>query len=381
MDPPPVTGQGGRSWRRRVWGGLTRPRTPDHREDADATPARPHRAGRCSHARGARAGGDEPRRRAVPGSQGLRPGRCRPGRAGRRPRRGARRARRVLRGDDPGVRRPAARGPGAPRCPGDRRPHPHPAGRGAEASGADRAGTWRGAGPVHARHPGRRGAGRRGRRAAGQDRPAGAGRLPGRRRLRQRLGAARGPLAVGLRRAHGRPARRRVVAALRLVRPAGRAGHVQRAHRRPRDGPRPAGRRRRAGTARPPGRDPAGPGGGRRRLARGCPRRCPEGSARRRRRRAGAGGRGARAADRHLHPAAGPAGRRQARRDLGAAGSRDGATVPTRHGTLGWPARGPVTSPFGMRVHPVTGVYKLHTGTDLGDPVRHRRARVPAPAP
>ncbi len=57
-----------------------------------------------------------------------------------------------------------------------------------------------------------------------------------------------------------------------------------------------------------------------------------------------------------------------ARRDLGAAGSRDGATVPTRHGTLGWPARGPVTSPFGMRVHPVTGVYKLHTGTDLGIP-------------
>ncbi len=57
-----------------------------------------------------------------------------------------------------------------------------------------------------------------------------------------------------------------------------------------------------------------------------------------------------------------------ARRDLGGAGSRDGATVPARQGTLGWPARGPVTSPFGMRVHPVTGVYKLHTGTDLGVP-------------
>jgi murein DD-endopeptidase MepM/ murein hydrolase activator NlpD len=57
-----------------------------------------------------------------------------------------------------------------------------------------------------------------------------------------------------------------------------------------------------------------------------------------------------------------------ARRDLGAAGSRDGSTVPARQGTLGWPARGPVTSPFGMRVHPVTGVYKLHTGTDLGVP-------------
>jgi murein DD-endopeptidase MepM/ murein hydrolase activator NlpD len=57
-----------------------------------------------------------------------------------------------------------------------------------------------------------------------------------------------------------------------------------------------------------------------------------------------------------------------ARRDVGAAGSRDGSAVPARQGTLGWPARGPVTSPFGMRVHPVTGVYKLHTGTDLGVP-------------
>ncbi len=57
-----------------------------------------------------------------------------------------------------------------------------------------------------------------------------------------------------------------------------------------------------------------------------------------------------------------------ARQDLGATGGRDGSTVPPRQGTLGWPARGPVTSPFGMRVHPVTGVYKLHTGTDLGIP-------------
>ena len=29
------------------------------------------------------------------------------------------------------------------------------------------------------------------------------------------------------------------------------------------------------------------------------------------------------------------------------------------------PVTGRVTSPFGMRVHPVTGVYKLHTGTDF----------------
>jgi murein DD-endopeptidase MepM/ murein hydrolase activator NlpD len=37
-------------------------------------------------------------------------------------------------------------------------------------------------------------------------------------------------------------------------------------------------------------------------------------------------------------------------------------------GTLAWPATGPITSPFGMRVHPITGVRKLHTGTDLGVP-------------
>jgi murein DD-endopeptidase MepM/ murein hydrolase activator NlpD len=55
-----------------------------------------------------------------------------------------------------------------------------------------------------------------------------------------------------------------------------------------------------------------------------------------------------------------------ARQDLGPAGARDGSTVPPRAGTLHWPVHGPVTSPFGMRVHPVTGVYKLHTGTDLG---------------
>lgn len=33
-----------------------------------------------------------------------------------------------------------------------------------------------------------------------------------------------------------------------------------------------------------------------------------------------------------------------------------------------WPASGPITSPYGMRTHPVTGVYKLHTGIDIGAP-------------
>lgn len=37
-------------------------------------------------------------------------------------------------------------------------------------------------------------------------------------------------------------------------------------------------------------------------------------------------------------------------------------------GSLLMPADDPVTSPFGMRVHPVTGVRKPHTGTDFGVP-------------
>lgn len=35
-------------------------------------------------------------------------------------------------------------------------------------------------------------------------------------------------------------------------------------------------------------------------------------------------------------------------------------------GALSRPVNGPITSPYGMRVHPVTGVYKLHDGTDFG---------------
>lgn len=37
-------------------------------------------------------------------------------------------------------------------------------------------------------------------------------------------------------------------------------------------------------------------------------------------------------------------------------------------GSLVRPVPGPVTSAFGMRVHPITGVRKLHDGTDLGAP-------------
>lgn len=36
-----------------------------------------------------------------------------------------------------------------------------------------------------------------------------------------------------------------------------------------------------------------------------------------------------------------------------------------------WPIPGYtlITSHFGMRTHPITGVYKLHSGTDVGAPI------------
>lgn len=39
-------------------------------------------------------------------------------------------------------------------------------------------------------------------------------------------------------------------------------------------------------------------------------------------------------------------------------------------GTMAWPVPGytRITSSFGMRTHPITGVYKLHTGVDIGAP-------------
>ena len=41
---------------------------------------------------------------------------------------------------------------------------------------------------------------------------------------------------------------------------------------------------------------------------------------------------------------------------------------PAGDGTLRRPVGGPITSPFGTRVHPLTGVRKLHDGTDFGVP-------------
>ena len=40
----------------------------------------------------------------------------------------------------------------------------------------------------------------------------------------------------------------------------------------------------------------------------------------------------------------------------------------TFKGNLGWPCRGRITSRFGYRVHPITGVYKLHDGVDIAAP-------------
>ncbi len=55
-------------------------------------------------------------------------------------------------------------------------------------------------------------------------------------------------------------------------------------------------------------------------------------------------------------------------------------TAPSGSGVLVPPVPGGVTSPYGMRVHPVTGEYKLHTGVDLqascGQPIRAARSGI-----
>ncbi|MDI2131413.1 murein hydrolase activator EnvC family protein [Yinghuangia seranimata] len=47
-------------------------------------------------------------------------------------------------------------------------------------------------------------------------------------------------------------------------------------------------------------------------------------------------------------------------------GRRPGAEARGQDGALSYPLDGPVTSPFGMRFHPVLEYVKLHTGTDFG---------------
>jgi murein DD-endopeptidase MepM/ murein hydrolase activator NlpD len=50
------------------------------------------------------------------------------------------------------------------------------------------------------------------------------------------------------------------------------------------------------------------------------------------------------------------------RKSGGKGSGGDGGSVLSR------PANGPITSPYGMRRHPITHVYKLHDGTDFGIP-------------
>ncbi len=57
--------------------------------------------------------------------------------------------------------------------------------------------------------------------------------------------------------------------------------------------------------------------------------------------------------------------RERARRN-GGGKSSGGGSSDSGSSRLMYPVSGPITSRYGMRVHPVTGVYKLHDGTDFG---------------
>jgi murein DD-endopeptidase MepM/ murein hydrolase activator NlpD len=57
------------------------------------------------------------------------------------------------------------------------------------------------------------------------------------------------------------------------------------------------------------------------------------------------------------------------RRAEAAAAAADGAEGPIHsNGFLDWPASGPVTSPFGWRIHPIYGYRSLHDGIDIAIP-------------
>lgn len=58
--------------------------------------------------------------------------------------------------------------------------------------------------------------------------------------------------------------------------------------------------------------------------------------------------------------------RAQNQPDRGDRGEGSDAPPPSGNGVFQRPSAGSITSPYGMRVHPVTGVYKLHSGTDFG---------------
>jgi len=50
----------------------------------------------------------------------------------------------------------------------------------------------------------------------------------------------------------------------------------------------------------------------------------------------------------------------------GGGGGGGGGSTGDSGAALSRPVSGPITSPYGMRRHPITGVYKLHDGTDFG---------------
>ncbi len=45
------------------------------------------------------------------------------------------------------------------------------------------------------------------------------------------------------------------------------------------------------------------------------------------------------------------------------------ATSEAPPGMFAWPASGPITDPFGMRMHPVTHQWRMHNGLDIGAPM------------
>lgn len=50
----------------------------------------------------------------------------------------------------------------------------------------------------------------------------------------------------------------------------------------------------------------------------------------------------------------------------GSTGPAPSGPMPTGGGSLAWPAAGPVTSPYGYRIHPIFGYSRLHSGVDIG---------------
>ena len=53
-------------------------------------------------------------------------------------------------------------------------------------------------------------------------------------------------------------------------------------------------------------------------------------------------------------------------REASVSGGVPTGPLPTGGGSLLWPAAGPVTSPYGYRIHPIFGYSRLHTGVDIG---------------